>query len=175
MTDYFALLDQPRAAWIDPEQLKDAFHARTLRAHPDASGDEGEFAQLNKAYQVLRNPKQRLQHLLALRGETAETGAIPNEIAELFPLVASLTRQADVVVTKVQEAGSALTKSLVRPELLQTRSAVEAMINGIEQMLHSANEQLHEEDADLRDLFSRFSYLTRWLSELKEKQLQLSL
>jgi curved DNA-binding protein CbpA len=174
MTDYFALLDQPRAAWLDPEQLKDAFHARTLRLHPDASGDEGEFAQLNKAYQVLRDPKQRLQHLLALRGEATDSGAIPNEIAELFPLVADLTRQADVVITKLQEASSALTRSFLRPELLQTRGAVEEMIERIEQMLASANEQLHQDDADLRDLFSRFAYLTRWLGELKEKQLQVS-
>jgi DnaJ-domain-containing protein 1 len=175
MTDYFALLDQPRAGWVDPEQLKDAFHKRTLRAHPDASGKEDEFAQLNKAYQVLRDPKQRLQHLLALRGEATDSSAIPNDIAELFPLVASLTRQTEVVISKSRDASTALTRSLVRPELLQARGAVEEMIERIEQMLALANERLREKDADLRDLHARFSYLTRWLGELKEKHLQLSL
>ena len=36
MIDYFALLDQPRAPWLDPDKLKDSYHQKTLQAHPDA-------------------------------------------------------------------------------------------------------------------------------------------
>src|SRR3712207_5027846 len=102
MTDYFALLAQPRSPWLDPEQLKEAFHAKTREAHPDAYGAEasgdGAFAQVNAAYQVLRDPKRRLQHLLVLSGHApgSRTSAIPRDLEELFPVVASLTRAADV-------------------------------------------------------------------------------
>ncbi|HEY0369444.1 MAG TPA: DnaJ domain-containing protein [Chthoniobacterales bacterium] len=174
MIDYFALLDQPRVAWLDPEQLKQAFHTRTLQSHPDAQGDEAQFAQLNEAYQVLRDPKRRLQHLLALRGEAANAGRIPPDVEALFPAIARLTRQADVVVAKHQSATNGLARSLVRQELIDARAEVEEMVTQLDQLLASANEQLRNRDADLSELFLRFSYLTRWLAELKEKQLQLS-
>ena len=61
MIDYFALLDQPRAPWLDPDELKDIFHQKTLQAHPDAQASrpgadttEATFPNLNEAYQVFR-------------------------------------------------------------------------------------------------------------------------
>jgi len=49
MTDYFALLEQPRAPWLDPAELKEVFHRKTLEQHPDAgaAGPENDFAKLN--------------------------------------------------------------------------------------------------------------------------------
>ena len=35
MADYFALLDEPRRPWLDPEELKAKFHALTATVHPD--------------------------------------------------------------------------------------------------------------------------------------------
>jgi DnaJ-domain-containing protein 1 len=176
MIDYFALLDQPRAAWLDAEQLKEAFHACTRQAHPDAQGDEAEFAQVNEGYQVLRDPKRRLRHLFALRGDSLPTNSaqIPAEIADLFPTIAGLTRQAATVLQKSREATSALSRSLVRPELLETQRAMDAMIARVDELLVSANEQLRADSADLHDLYQRLSYLTHWIAELKEKQLQIS-
>ena len=54
MTDYFALLGQPRAPWLDPAALKEAYHRQTLQSHPDTAtpGRESDFAGLNEAYQV---------------------------------------------------------------------------------------------------------------------------
>ena len=39
MIDYFALLDQPQAPWLDLAELKDAYHKKTLQAHPDAQAN----------------------------------------------------------------------------------------------------------------------------------------
>ncbi len=56
MIDYFALLDQPHAPWLDPDELKNTYHQKTLQAHPDAQasspGDDATdatFANLNEA------------------------------------------------------------------------------------------------------------------------------
>jgi curved DNA-binding protein CbpA len=73
MIDCFALLDQPRAPWLDLDELKEAYHKKTLRAHPDAQANrtdetDASFASLNEAYQVLQDPKRRLHHLLSLQG-----------------------------------------------------------------------------------------------------------
>jgi hypothetical protein len=36
MTDYFALLQQPRQPWLEPEQLKQKYQQLTLASHrPD--------------------------------------------------------------------------------------------------------------------------------------------
>ena len=35
MTDYFALLNEPRRPWLDPEPLKDKFLALSATVHPD--------------------------------------------------------------------------------------------------------------------------------------------
>jgi len=35
MTDYFALLDEPRRPWLDVSSLKQKFLARSSEVHPD--------------------------------------------------------------------------------------------------------------------------------------------
>ena len=45
MTDYFALLDEARRPWLDPEKLKEKYFALSRVAAPDA--------ELNEAYRVL--------------------------------------------------------------------------------------------------------------------------
>ena len=40
MTDYFALLEQPRAPWLDPRGLKEAYHRQTLQTHPDTAAPD---------------------------------------------------------------------------------------------------------------------------------------
>ena len=183
MTDYFALLDQARAPWLDSEALKQVFHGRTRHAHPDtrtAHDGDAAFAQLNEAYQVLRDPKRRLQHLLSLRGETpASQGArIPADVERLFPAVAGLTRQADAVLAKIAASTSALSRSLAQPELLRTRADLEGMLDHVRELHRNAEEELRtvEENATarLQQLYLRFSYLGRWIAELEEKLLRLS-
>ncbi len=117
MTDYFALLDQPRRPWLDPEELKQVFHARKRwQTHPDAQTEPGgneTFTQLNEAYQVLRDPKRRLHHLLSLEGSvppTKNVSSASRTSKQLFPVVAALMQEIDGLVQKARE--------------LQTRSAV---------------------------------------------------
>src|SRR5260221_13341315 len=89
MKDYFALLTEPRRPWLDLEQLKAEFLALSAEAHPDrvhqaSDAEKGSanqrFAELNAAYNCLREAKSRLQHLLEL-----ELGSRPKEVQEIAP------------------------------------------------------------------------------------------
>jgi curved DNA-binding protein CbpA len=188
MTDHFALLEQPRLPWLEPEQLKEAFHRATLRAHPDAApaGSDGDFAQLNEAYQTLRDPKLRLQHLLTLtdNAPSRNSGAIPRDVEELFPAVATLTQQAAEVADKFANASSSLTRSVLKAQMLQTQQRVSEMLHVLEQRQAESTARLQQLNSaweanreavisELHELYLRFSYLSRWAAELRERELQL--
>ena len=104
MTDYFALLEQPRGPWIDPAALKDIYHRKTLQTHPDtaAPGRESDFAELNEAYQALQDPKRRLHHLLSLENcvPSSANQAVPQELQELFLLIGGLSQSGNLLLKK---------------------------------------------------------------------------
>lgn len=59
--DYYKILGISENA--SEEEIKRAFHKLAYQYHPDRpSGDEQKFKEINEAYQVLSNPKQREQY-----------------------------------------------------------------------------------------------------------------
>src|SRR4051812_33187546 len=87
MIDNFALLNEPRRPWVDPDALKTKFLALSSEVHPDRVHNAAEvekqaanqrYSELNAAYNCLREPKDRLQHLLEL-----ELGAKPKDIQRI--------------------------------------------------------------------------------------------
>jgi len=117
--DYFALLGQPRQPWLDPASLKAAFLEQSARLHPDrtqgASAEEkaaatGRFAELNAAYNCLREPKERLLHLLELESGAppANVQSIPQDGMDLFMETGQVCRQADQFLSIDGRASSPL-------------------------------------------------------------------
>jgi curved DNA-binding protein CbpA len=188
MTDYFALLDQPRRAWLEPDELKQAFHAKSRQLHPDSQPGEtadGAFTALNEAYQVLLDPKRRIQHLLTLEGRSPpRESAVPNDLATLFPVVAAVTQQIDVLARKTETATTPLTRSLLKPQMLAVQNRATETLDRLRQLHADATAQaqqlsagvaLGEDDwAELQCLYLRFAYIGRWIAELQEKQMRLS-
>ena len=121
MTDYFALLKEQRRPWIDPEVLKRKFLAFSSEMHPDRVHGAGEsekraaqerYAELNAAYNCLREPKERLAHLLEL-----ETGAkprqvqnVPSDLMDAFMEITNVCRGADVFLAEKNATTSPLLK-----------------------------------------------------------------
>src|SRR3954470_3279450 len=107
-TDHFATLGQRRRPWLDPEELKQAFHRLTAEQHPDKAGEGSAFADVNAAYTVLRDPVLRLRHLLELDCADApsDSGAIPEKLADTFMRVATLRRAIDSFVQQLERTGS---------------------------------------------------------------------
>lgn len=85
-TDYFAFMGMERRPVLDEEKLREAFLALSQKVHPDrhfdaveevrdASLDHAAF--VNRAYQTLKDPRERLKYLLTL-----ETGEEPKETSK---------------------------------------------------------------------------------------------
>lgn len=195
MIDYFALLDQPRAPWLDPEKLKETYHQKTLQAHPDAQTSRGSpdladasFANLNEAYQVLRDPKRRLQHLLSLEGAApSSTGqAVPEQLQDLFPQIGPLTQRTKLLLAQIQATSNALSRSLLKPQILEVRQEMTEVRGKIQSLSDDSFEQLRQVNAAwtksraeqierLSNLYFAFAYLSRWSTQLDEMIFQLSL
>lgn len=89
MTDAFALLSESRRPWLDADALKSRFLPLSAEVHPDRvhSASEAEkaaantrYAELNAAYNTLREPRDRLLHLLEL-----EAGGKPRTCSAFRP------------------------------------------------------------------------------------------
>ena len=188
MTDYFALLEQPRLPWLDPAALKEVFHRKTLQTHPDAaSGDHADFAELNEAFQVLQDPKRRLHHLLSLNNSAPPTGhqTVPQDLQDLFLLIGASTQRANALLEKSRTASNALSRSLLKPQLVEIQKEVGTLREQVRNLDDAASADLREINskwqanqtppvAALSNLYFKFAYLGRWSAQLDELSFQLA-
>ncbi|MGH8165519.1 MAG: hypothetical protein ACREP1_14415, partial [Rhodanobacteraceae bacterium] len=124
MTDHFALLGEARRPWLDPEELKEKYHALSRNAPPGA--------ELNEAFRVLSDPKLRLQHLLKLEGADLTAGRpVPAAVAELFWNAGSLLREIERWLLRQSAATSTLARALLQPE----RGKLESRLSALEEEL----------------------------------------
>jgi curved DNA-binding protein CbpA len=189
MIDYFALLQQPRRPWLDAEQLKQKHQQLTLTAHPDRQGSNEpalDFAVVNEAYRVLSDPKLRLQHLLSLEGHDPGAQVTPYELTELFAKTGTFVQDIDPLLEKLRATNSALSKSLLRPEVLEAQKRAGDILDQLQKLYTNALDELKRLDAsrheqagelieDLTKLYRRFAYLGRWMDQVRERQFQLSI
>ena len=149
MADYFALLDEPRRPWLDPEDLKAKFHALTATVHPDRvhRGAEPEkqaanqcYAELNAAYQCLSEPKARLHHLLELeRGDRVEdVQRISTGTMDSFMEISELCREADAFLAEKESVAS----PLLKVQLFETGMVLADRLKLLRQRLNGRQEAL---------------------------------
>ena len=180
MTDYFALLEQPRRPWLDLDELKKVFHRKTLQQHPDSGqGAEASFAELNEAYRVLQDPKRRLHHLLSLENRVPSANqTVPRELQELFLQVGALNQSTTQLLAKMRAASNPLSKSLLKGEVVAAQKEVENLRDKVRELNDAAEERLRQTDTQEIDeislLYQRFAYLGRWSAQLDELAFQLS-
>ncbi len=194
MADYFALLGAQRRPYLDPEQVTETFRALSRSQHPDqldpatdAGAGEGDFARLNQAQQTLRDPKLRLGYLLSLEFPDLRLSGpaeVPRELAGLFAPVHALLARVDVLLARKAAAPSALARALLAREELALRAELEAQFLAVDQLHAVALAELQAYDASwqsgdpaaerpLVGFYQRFSYLSRWLDQFRERLFQL--
>ncbi len=205
MTDYFALFQVPRRPWLDPESLKTKFLARSSQVHPDrlhnASVAEQVaanqcYAELNAAYNVLREPKDRLLHLLEWESGAPlkDVQRIPAGTMDLFMEVGQACRDADLFILERAQVSSPLLKVRMfekamewvdRLDLLQKRVAAkrDALIAEVQQLdkvwdqappCGSAERKAVLPLGRLEELYRALSYIVRWTGQIQERSVQLS-
>jgi curved DNA-binding protein CbpA len=189
MTDYFALLGQPRKPWLNPEKLREQYQQLILSEHPDLQPNGRDapptFAAVNEGYKVLNNPRLRLKHLLTLEGNApAPAASVPLEVTDLFTDTGALIRDIDVLLQQMG-AATALTKSILRPQMLTLRERTNVLLKRLQSLYENGIQELERLDKawekepekairELAILYRRFAYLERWIEQLKERQFELS-
>ena len=204
MTDCFALFEEPRRPWLDADALKAKFHARSAEVHPDRvhsapaaerAAAQDRYTALNAAFTTLREPKDRLQHLLELESG-AKPGNIqttPAELTDLFFAVGQLCRDVDFFLLEKGRANSPLLKVKMFQRAMDWTSQLNALqtrINAkrgdLETELQAMNATWSaaptEPDARraslplprLEQLYRTFSFLSRWAGQLQEHVVQLA-
>ena len=206
MTDAFALLAEPRRPWLDAAVLKARFLPLATAVHPDRvhGASEAEkratnerYAELNAAHNTLREPRDRLLHLLEL-----EAGAKPGDIQrippgtlDLFGEVGQACRDADAFLAKKATATSPMLKLRIMPEgldwvdklqLLQTRvnGRRDELIVKLQMMnrtwdaappVGSPERRAALPLQRLEQSYRALSYVARWTEQLTERVVQLAM
>jgi len=206
MPDNFALLHEPRRPWLDAEALKQKFLALSSEFHPDrayAAGEEEReaatrrFAELNAAWQCLREPKERIGHLLELESgaRPADTPDVPAAAMDLFFETGRLCREADAFLAARGKTSS----PVVKAQMFGRGMELAGRLNDLQQVIARRREELL---AELRGLNAAWetapaagvagraaalplealericrmlSYIARWTGQIQERGAQLSL
>ena len=201
MIDFFALLGQPRRPWLDEDALKTAFHEHSSTLHPDRFHNADDavraeagriYAELNTAFQCLREPKDRLAHLIELESGRKPGGiqSVPAEAMELFAQVGQLCRETDAFLAERAKATSPMLKvrqferglgwtdkiQSLLSTLLERREELHAQLRSVNESWMKAKEgSMATSLPVLQDVHSRLSYLNRWMAQLQERFTQLAL
>jgi DnaJ-domain-containing protein 1 len=205
MTDYFALLGELRRPVIDLEPLKARALALAAESHPDRlrGASEGErraaeerFAQVTAAMRCLADPKERLQHLLELERGRPATGVqpVPPELADLFLTVGAALRSADQLTRERAEAQSPMLKArwmqralaeadelrAVRDRVRADQDAALLNLAGLDkawtaQATGGASSVEPLPLTELEGVCAALSYTGKWVAQLQERELALTL
>jgi hypothetical protein len=192
--DAFAVFGEERRPWLDPEVLKDKFTRLSAEGHPDRFRAEGgealeraerEYAGLNTAYQVLREPRTRLPLLIELEfgSRPSDIQRIPPGTMDVFVEVGQACRDVDDLLQRRESAGSALQKAGLMGEVLDVADRVQELLGKVEGLRGELDEKLRAADEawvsgardreGLEALYRRYSYVARWGGQLRERVLAL--
>ncbi len=204
MTDFFALLDEPRRPWLDPDRLKQKFLARSTEVHPDRvhsapvserSAASQRYAELNAAYNCLREPKDRLRHLLELerRAPLVDIQAVPPGLTDAFFQLGALCKRVDSFLAERSAVTSPLLKvgfferaqewtdqlmdaqRQLNGERDKLLTELQSLNAAWESATQSATARPHLPLDRLEQIYRALGYLGRWSGQLQERIVQLSI
>jgi curved DNA-binding protein CbpA len=188
---FFGLEPSPA---LDAEALKERFARATAETHPDKFSQAAEperiaaeerYAEMNRAYQTLIDPRQRLLALYELtKGEKPrDVQRIPPGTMDLFIEVGQTCQQLDGLLERKRAAGGALERAALIGEelalhdmLMTLRGKLEALGIALEADLAALDARWRAGEPDLNALeaaYRKYSYLARWRQQLEERELAL--
>ena len=205
MTDSFALLNEPRRPWLDAGALKQKFLPLSSAVHPDRfhSASEAEkqlatarYAELNAAYNTLREPRDRLLHLLELElgAKPSDIQRIPPGTMDLFVEVGQLCRDVDSFFAQRGHVTSPLLKVQMFERGMEWTDKLQALQQRINAKRDELTGELQQMNAvwesapavgsperiavlpleRLEQIYRVFSYIARWSEQVQERNVQLA-
>ena len=199
MTDYFALLQQPRRPWLDEGQLRKQFLLLSADAHPDrVHGATAEaktvatqhFTTLNTAFNCLKEPRDRVRHLieLELSCKPGDLKNFPDELADMFMKIATVSRTVENLVAEKALIHSPLLLAgffeRIQPHLelieqLQSElgclhTVALARLQSLDTAWQNSGDR-HAVLLQLEELAQVLGFHARWQTQLQEAHLRLTL
>ncbi len=196
MTDHFALLDLPRSPWLEVAEVKARFARLSGPVHPDRvhQADDAtraaatqRYADLNSAQQCLSDTRQRLRHLIELEtGQLpADVGAVPPQISDLFVEVGKALKLADELVRQKQATTSPMVQAQVMRQAMERTESLRGVIADLDRRRSALDDRCQELGSrwvagerplgELTELHRDYSFVNRWLDQLRERLFQLTL
>ena len=196
MIDFFALLAEPRRPWLDADSLKQKFLTLSAAVHPDRTHNAAaaeklatnqRYTELNAAYNCLREPKDRLRHLLELElgKKPSDLTNVPDDLMDLFFEAGKTFRETDAFLAEKAKA----TSPLLQVALFERGQDWVEKLGGLRQKIAARRDSLLEElqavdDAwettapkpleRLLEIWRLLSFYERWLAQIQERVVQLS-
>jgi len=203
MTDNFALLSEPRHPWINADSLKEKFLSLSSQVHPDRvhhapeaerRSAGGRYAELNAAYNCLREPKDRLRHLLELElgAKLVDIQSVPPELMDTFFEVGRLCREVDAFLKEK----ATVTSPVLKVQLFERGQDWTDQLNVVQRIINTRREELMLELkamnpaweaaaqtgapreklplGRLEEICRLLGYYARWSEQIQERIVQLS-
>jgi DnaJ-domain-containing protein 1 len=192
--DPFAFFQLEPSPALDAEALKERFARATAETHPDKFARapeaeklaaEGNYSELNRAYQTLIDPRQRLLVLYELtKGEKPrDVQRIPPGTMDLFIEVGQACQHLDQFIERKKASGGALERAALMGEeltlqdmMMTLRGKLENLGTALEGELAALDARWRGGEKDLNALeavYRKYSYLARWRQQLEERELAL--
>ncbi len=200
ITDNFALLNVPRLPWLNADSLKQTFFTLSAEIHPDRVHHAGaaekhtaneRYAELNAAYQCLREPRERLRHLLELElgAKPSDLTQVPEDLMDLFFAIGKGLRSADALLVEKSNATSPLLQvqlfergqdwvenlGALRQTIVVRRDTLLAELEPMNAAWEmSAARPLERPLERLQEIWRLLSFYERWLAQIQERVVKLS-
>ena len=189
----FAVFNLEPGPALDEAALKERFARSTADLHPDKFQQEPEpertaaeahYAELNRAYQTLIDPRQRLLALYELtKGEKPrDVQRIPPGTMDLFVEVGQACQKLDQFLERKRSAGRLERAGLMSEEmalqdvLTALRGKLETLGATLENDLAALDARWCAGEKDLNALeaiYRKYSYLARWRQQIEEREIAL--
>ena len=114
------------------------------------------------------------------RPRLPQAGRFPSSCRISFRRLAALTQRTDRLLEKLQATSNALSRSLLKPQILEVQRETKELRGRIQNLSDASIEQLLQINAawasnqakqieELSNLYFTFAYLSRWLAQLDEQ------
>ncbi len=205
MSNPFLILGLPISPAIDLAALEQLYTTATSQNHPDKfragsseSRQEAEtrFMEINRAYQTLSDPKQRLLFLYEFATGTRppDIQRIPPGTMDLFVEVGQFCKAVDEFFQRRASASGALAKAGFLREGLAFQDRLVSLRKKLVAWTDSLNREIADLEASwptisnadelksslqkdqiskLEALYRKFSYVARWQHQLEEREVQI--
>ncbi len=195
--DFFALLNEPRRPWLDADALKTKFLSLSAEVHPDRVHESADavklaatsrYTALNAAHNCLREPRDRIRHLLELElgHKPSDLTNVPNDLMDLFFAIGKEFREVDALLAEKARATSPLLQvrlfergQVKADELGELRARIlprrDALLDELKAVDAEWDSALPKPLERLLVIWRLLGFYERWLAQIRERTVQLTL